>query len=58
MCCHSFSHLCVICHCFGCLMSMFQDHVTRQNFTLTKPLYVDKFSTEDLIAGHSWIQSF
>ena len=43
MCCHSFSHLCVICHCFVCLMSMFQDHVTRQNFTLTKPLYVDKF---------------
>lgn len=55
--CHSFSHLCVICYPFICLMSTFQGHVTRQNFTLTKPLNVDKF-LQDLIAGHSWIQRF
>ena len=56
MCCHSFSHLCVICHPFGGLVSTFQGHATRQNFTPTKPLYVDNeilVFTEDLFAGHS-----
>lgn len=32
------THLYVVCHHFICNMSLFQDHVSCQNFTLTGPL--------------------